>query len=130
MAVLWQKKTNGTHYEVRTAGQTHRLYTNGVFHSQFNPKRPLSGGVWDLLMLPAFFFPDLHARRILVLGVGGGTVIRLLHHFIKPTEIVGVELNPMHLRVAKRFFGVDKKVASLYQADAVEWIREYRGGAL
>jgi len=127
MAVLWQKKTNGMHYEVRTAGQTRRLYTNGVLHSQFNPYRPLTGGVWDLLMLPAFFFPRGRIQRILVLGVGGGAVIQLLRHLEKPTEVVGVELNPVHLRIAKRFFGVDSKVASLYQADAVEWIRDYGG---
>ncbi len=40
MAVLWQKKTAGQHYEVRTAGNSRRLYKNGVCHSQFNPAIP------------------------------------------------------------------------------------------
>ena len=55
MAILWQKKIKNTQYEVRSAGQTRRLYTDGVFHSQFNPNRAITGGVWDLLMLPTFF---------------------------------------------------------------------------
>ena len=42
MAILWQQTIDGNHYEVRTAGGSVRLYRNGVNHSQWNPKRPLS----------------------------------------------------------------------------------------
>ena len=45
MAILWQKIIKNTQYEVRSAGQTRRLYTDGVFHSQFNPQRAITGGV-------------------------------------------------------------------------------------
>ena len=129
MAVLWQKCVDGTRYEVRTAGHSRRLYTDGVFHSQYNPQRPLSHGVWDLLMLPALYYPKDNVRRILVLGVGGGAVIQLLHHFIQPAEIVGIELNPVHLKIAKRFFDVDNNVATLHQADAIQWLEKYQGPA-
>ena len=127
MAILWQKNLDGTRYEVRTAGKTRRLYTNGVFHSQFHPTRATTGGIWDLLMLPALFYPPKKIQRVLVLGVGGGAVIRQLHRFIEPAEIVGVELNPVHLEVAQRFFGVDKTMAQLHQADAIQWVRDYEG---
>ena len=127
MAILWQKNLKGIRYEVRTAGMTRRLYTNGVFHSQYHPTRATTGGIWDLLMLPAFFFPPHRIRRVLVLGVGGGAVIRQLHRYIEPAEIVGVELNPVHLEVAERFFGVAKAMAQLHVADAVQWVGEYRG---
>jgi len=127
MAILWQKNLDGTRYEVRTAGKTRRLYTNGVFHSQYHPVRATTGGIWDLLMLPAFFYPPKKIRRVLVLGVGGGAVIRQLHRYIEPAEIVGVELNPIHLEVAQRFFGVDNSMAQLHQADAIQWVRDYDG---
>lgn len=127
MAILWQKNLNGTRYVVRTAGKTRRLYTNGVFHSQYHPTRATTGGIWDLLMLPAFFYPSKKIQRVLVLGVGGGAVIRQLHRYIEPAEIVGVELNPVHLEVAQRFFGVDKSMAQLHQADAIQWVRDYDG---
>lgn len=129
MAVLWQKCVQGTQYEVRTAGHSRRLYTDGVFHSQYNPKRPLTHGVWDLLMLPALYYPKEKIRRVLLLGVGGGAVIRLLQHFVKPDEVVGVELNPVHLKIAKRFFGIHKNIANLQQADAIEWLKNYKGPA-
>ena len=127
MAVVWQKDINGTHYEVRKAGNSTRLYTDGVFHSQYNPEHRLTKGVWDLLMLPAFFQPPGSIKRVLVLGVGGGSVLQLIHQFVKPEVLIGIELIPVHLTIAKRFFGVDKKIARLYLADAVNWLQNYTG---
>ena len=127
MAILWQKTIKNTRYEVRTAGQTCRLYTDGVFHSQFNPAHEVTGGVWDVLMLPAFFYPAEGIQRVLVLGVGGGSVIHLLQRYIKPAEIIGVELNPVHIMLAKRYFGITNKSAKLVQADAVKWLENYSG---
>ena len=70
MAIVWSRSAGGNQYEVRSAGQSIRLYKNGVFHSQWNPNRPLAGGVWDLLFIPALF-ADRQISRVLVLGVGG-----------------------------------------------------------
>ncbi len=126
VAIIWSKQDGDTLYEVRSAGNTRRLYTNGVFHSQYNPASPVTGSVWDLLMLPAFFRPR-QVRRVLMLGVGGGAVIRQLNHFLQPPEIVGVELNPEHLEIAERFFEVGAPNVSLYQADAIWWVKQYRG---
>lgn len=127
MAILWHKTIKNTHYEVRTAGQTQRLYTDGVFHSQFNPQRAITGGVWDLLMLPALFYPAESIQRVLVLGVGGGAVIHQLQRYIKPAKIIGIELNPVHIMLAKRYFGVTNKLAQLVEADAVKWLENYSG---
>ncbi len=127
MAVLWEKRVNGVSYEVRTAGRTRRLYSNGVFHSQYNPASPVTGHVWDLLMIPAFFHAPGSVRRVLVLGVGGGAVIALLQRFVAPGAIVGVELNPLHLFVARRFFGITQRSVHLVRADARTWVRDYDG---
>lgn len=127
MAIIWQQNISGTRYEIRNAGNSTRLYTDGVFHSQYNPDRPVTGSVWDMLMLPAFFTDTDNIRRALVLGVGGGSVIQLLHRYIKPDDIIGIELNPVHIRVAREFFGVNKKIARLIRADAIRWMKDYKG---
>ncbi|MDH5786468.1 MAG: methyltransferase domain-containing protein [Chromatiales bacterium] len=127
MAILWSKQEGDTRYEVRSAGNTRRLYTNGVFHSQYNANQPVTGSVWDLLLIPAFFLPAGTVRRVLVLGVGGGAVIRQLNHFLQPEQIVGVELNPVHLEVAREYFGVEAANVELHQADARWWVKQYRG---
>ena len=127
MAIVWEKTVGATRYEVRSAGNTRRLYTNGVFHSQYNPTQPVTGSIWDLLLLPAFFYAPGQIRRVLVLGVGGGAVIRQLQHFIAPGHIVGVELNPVHLEVADKYFGLGGDEVELHEADAVAWINDYHG---
>jgi spermidine synthase len=78
-------------------------------------------------MLPAFFYEKNAIKRILVLGVGGGSVIQLLHKYVKPDEIVGIELNPTHTSIAKRFFGINKNIAKLHTADAISWLEKYKG---
>lgn len=67
MAIIWSRCLGGVHYEVRSAGNSLRLYTDGVFHSQYNPYRLITGHVWDLLMLPALFYPANKIKRVLVM---------------------------------------------------------------
>lgn len=127
MGLVWQKTINGKQYEVRSAGQSRRLYTDGVFHTQYNPNRTLTANVWDLISLPSFFLDGEQIRRVLVLGVGGGAVIRQLLQWYPDVEIIGVELDQNHINIAKRFFGLSDKHVTLIQADAIDWVKRYRG---
>lgn len=127
MSILWETRRGNIHYEVRAAGGSRRLYTNGVFHSQYNPNNPVTGNVWDLILLPAFFYKPDEIKRVLMLGVGGGAVIRQLNYFIRPEEIVGIEYDPVHIEIAERFFDVRQQNVTLCLADAVDWLEDYRG---
>jgi spermidine synthase len=127
MAVIWQKYIEGTKYQVRKAGLTRRLYTNGVCHSEFNPDKLVTGSIWDLLILPALFYAPGKIKRVLMLGVGGGTSILQLHHLLGPDSITGVELNPVHLDIARRFFNVDVTSVELHESDARDWLSQYEG---
>ena len=129
MAIVWQKNSGDDFYEVRSAGNSLRLYRYGVLHTQYNPHHPVGGNLWDLFLIPAFFYKPMAIRRVLVLGVGGGAVIRLLNRFVRPEEVIGVELNPLHIHIARRFFGIGRRQARLVHADAVTWVRSYRGPA-
>ena len=106
MSVLWETDRNGTHYSVRAHGASVRLYSNRVFHSQWNPDRPFAGGVWDCLGLPVLYRPVARVRRVLLLGVGGGAVIRQLERLVPGASVTGIEIDPVHLDVARRWFGV------------------------
>ena len=127
MGILWEKTHAGSKYQIRTAGKTRRLYKDGVCHSEYNPQKIVTGSVWDLLSLPAFFYELGEIKRILMLGIGGGASILQLHQLIEPDEIVGVELNPMHLYVARRFFDLEKTNINLINEDAVTWLESYDG---
>ena len=127
MALVWQQFTRHKHYQVRRAGASTRLYTDGVFHSQFNPNHPLNGSIWDLLVLPALFAPrDIH--RILILGLGGGAVVRTIEKILPGRDITAVEIDPVHIRIAKTYFGVStNRQTKVIQADAAVWLAHYQG---
>lgn len=127
MAILWSRQVGDTRYEVRSAGQSRRLYTNGVLHSQYNERQPVTGSVWDLLLLPAFFRDPKTIRRVLVLGVGGGAVLRQLHRFVAPDTLIGVDIEGVHLDIARRYFNVTPGIATLVEADARAWLAAYDG---
>ncbi len=127
MALLWARDIGGTRYEVRCAGNTLRLYTGGVLHTEFNPTRAVTGSVWDLLLLPAMFYPAGSVKRVLVLGVGGGAVMHMLLRYVEPDEIVGIDLDAMHLQIAKQHFDLQDDRIQLRQDDAEDWLANYRG---
>jgi spermidine synthase len=126
MAILWSQTIEANHYEVRSAGATLRLYRNGVNHSQWNPNRPLSGCIWDLIALPALYRPKGSIDSVLMLGFGAGTVARKLRELVGPSHIIGIELDPIHLSIADGFFDCAEG-CELMAADAVEWVQEESG---
>ena len=126
MALLYRCKQDGTEYEVRSHGATRRLFSDGVFHSAWNPRSGLTGRTWDLLLAAAFAL-ERPPRRILVLGVGAGTVLLQYRRFLAPEFMAGVDLNPVHLRIGREHFGLDAAGADLFEADARDWARRWRG---
>ena len=75
MAVIWERREDGVLYQVRRQGARMRLFANGVQHSEFHPKRLVTGSVWDLLWLPALLGDPARLRRVLILGLGGGILL-------------------------------------------------------
>ena len=51
MAIVWTYATDDTRYEVRAAGSSLRFYSNGVLHSQYSERCPVTGSVWDLSLI-------------------------------------------------------------------------------
>ncbi len=127
MAVIWRQQRDGVNYEVRTQGRTVRLFANGVQHSEYHPERLVTGSVWDLLWLPALLHPPGTLRRVLVLGLGGGSLIPPLMQLLEPEQVCAVDLDPVHLEVAQRFFDVSDYGIECHCADAVAFAEAWRG---
>lgn len=127
MAVIYSNKKANNHYEIRTAGSSVRLYTNNVLHTQYHPERRVTGGVWDLLALPAVALTSV--KRVLLLGVGGGAAIHLLRDWCPGVHITGIELNPIHLQLAKKYFNLKGRDITLVHGDAKVYVEQYKGEA-
>lgn len=123
--ILYSQTHLGRKYEVRRAGGSIRLYTDGAFHSQWNASRPFSGTLWDLLFVPAFFSnPAGHFPSALILGVGGGTVINLFKTFFAIDRIAAVDLDSIHLSLAKKYFINDMADVEFIHDDALSFIKQ------
>ncbi len=125
MATLWKQQTKKGLLEVRSAGNTRRLYCNGVLHTQYNPESPLTGDVWDSMALAPAFAPPKSIQRVLVLGVGGGAALRLIAQHFNPKLIGGVELDATRIQLAKKYFGLKGKRFKLWCDNAVNWLERY-----
>ena len=127
MGVIWRASENGVSYEVRRRGKRLRLFANGVQHSEYHPDKQVTGSVWDLLWLAGFFHEPERIRRVLVLGLGGGSLIPPLRHFFAPEQIVAVEKDPLHLHVAQNVFAIGGADISMHCGDAVDWVANWCG---
>lgn len=126
MAVLWSRSRSGKRVEVRSAGRTRRLYVDGVLHTAYHPGRPLTGDVWDQLVVAGLLAPPGTIDRVLLLGLGGGAAVHLLRRLVGPREIVAVELDAERIELARRFFDVGGPGLRLVQADARRWLHRCR----
>lgn len=122
MAILWQHQSAGKKYRVTQAGRTVRLYRDDVCHSQWNSRNPFSGHLWDLFCLSLFHH---EVKNVCVLGVGGGTVINALTTLFPDVNIVGVDVDKVHLYVAREFFSVSESCC-LVHADVNKWLKKQK----
>lgn len=127
MAIVWSAEREGVRYEVHSKGKKLELYANGVQHSEFHPDRLLTGSVWDLLWLPALLQAPDRYQRVLVLGLGGGSLIPPIRKLLNPETLVAVELDAPHLEVARDVFGVADMGVETHLADAFQWLEDYQG---
>ena len=125
MAILWEKRHQKNRYRVTQAGNAIRLYRNHVLHSQWNPKSPLSGKLWDLFLLTSLDI-ETPICSVLVLGAGGGTVINLVHHFFPQAKVDAVDSDQRHIFIAKNYFKVSKKHCALFHQDARVWLKKHK----
>lgn len=125
MALIWSENIDGNRYEIRSAGASLRLYRNGIHHSQFNHRRPLTGAIWDLLAATGFFRSPESIDQALILGFGAGAAGRLLREIADPSRVVGVDMDPIHLSIADAFFDCGAG-CELVAADAIQWVDDHQ----
>jgi len=92
--------------EVVEVGHTKKIRVNGIDQS-VNWNSPVCDKlVWGkLVSLLKREEPD--ANSVLILGLGGGTVQHLISREMPKTHIISVEIDPVMLDIAKKYFDLD-----------------------
>lgn len=110
----------------RTPGGGLRLLVDGTFASFQRGRGAATRSVWDALAAPLLALPAQRRRRVLILGLGGGSAARLVRALAPSARIVGVELDPEVVAAAQRWFGLDDLGVTLVQGDALAFLRRDR----
>ncbi len=102
------------------------LRVDDTYASLLRPGRVTTGSVWDALALPILALPPARRRRVLILGLGGGSAARLVRALAPAAQIVGVELDREVLAAARKHLGLAKLGIDTVCDDAREYVRTTR----
>lgn len=67
---------------------------------------------------------NLHIENALILGVGGGTTAKLIREHWPNAKIVGVDIDPLIIKLGEEYLGLKKLDVELIVADAFEWTQK------
>jgi SAM-dependent methyltransferase len=116
----------GAHVVVRDGPRGRELLVDGTFASFYRPGEATTGSVWDALAAPLLALPAARRRRVLVIGLGGGSAARVVRALAPRAEIVGVELDAQVVAAARRWFDLDSIGVEVVIADAREYLERER----
>jgi len=107
-------------------GGGRELRVDGTFASFYKPGQVTTGSVWDALGASVLALPSARRIRVLVLGLGGGSVARLVRALAPRAQIVGVEIDPEVVALARRWFDLDDLRVDLVVDDARRFLARER----
>jgi SAM-dependent methyltransferase len=97
------------------------LDVEGATYATWHPDHVLTGYSWDGLALGGLLRTSGPPSSVLILGLGGGTVARQLRTFHPQVRIVGVEIDPGVVDLARRYLHLPDDL-EIHIADAYEWL--------
>ncbi len=104
-----------------------RLIVDETFASFYRDESPATGCVWDALAAPLLALPPARRRRVLLLGLGGGSAARIVRALAPKARIVGVELDAEVVRLARAHFELDALDVEVRIEDARTVLRKEKG---
>ncbi len=107
-------------------GGTRELRIDGTFASRYTPGSASAGPVWDALAAPLCWLPPRRRRRVLLLGLGGGSAARGVRAVAPDARIVGVEIDPRVVALARRWFDLDALGVEVVVDDARRYLARSR----
>lgn len=79
-------------------------------------------GIWKKALKILQYSNGPIFQNVLVLGLGGGTVVQLIKAHYPKAKITGIEIDPEIIKIGKKFFGLEKtENLKIINADAIKW---------
>ena len=93
----------------------------GAIHAWWHRHRFLTGLAWDNIAA-GIVSHHTSPKRILMLGLGGGTSLRTLRHLLPSAHLTAIEIGPDMIALARDFMDLDAINAQIITADAYHWL--------
>ena len=121
-----RRSTTRQRVDVRLTRQGRELQIGGTLASYYRRGHAMTGGVWDGLAAPLAVLAPHRVRRVLILGLGGGSAARALRALAPEATIVGVESDRRVIKAARRWLDLDALGLEIVHGDALAFLERDR----
>ncbi len=125
--ILLERDSSYHRLFVTEEGHYRWLRADNIWHTQMDLRDPHGRGLpySDYVDLAFLFNPDI--RRVLVIGLGGGTVPKRFVRDYPQVTVDAVEIDPAVVRIARQYFDVEPGPRlTIHEADGRQFLRRTR----
>jgi spermidine synthase len=113
--------------EICKSGVATEFRVAGAIHASHHKQRFLTGLAWDMLaasaLLGARHDPP---RSVLMLGLAGGTAMRILRHLLPDCHFTAIDIDPEIIDLARCHMDLDALGIEVILGDAYQWLERNR----
>lgn len=114
-----ESKYNGHLKVLRTWGMGTYIQVGGLTQSG-----GIVESIWKSTLKEISKTCDSVVKNILILGLGGGTVAKLLRKKYPIAKIVGIEIDPIMIELGKKYLDLDKYNIDIKIGDAIKFLEK------
>jgi len=112
-----ESKYNGHLRVAKTIGLGTYIQANGLTQSG-----GIVESIWRSTLKQINKLTNQSINSCLILGLGGGTVAKLIRKFWPETTITGVDIDPIIVELGKKYLGLDQANVEIKIADALSFL--------
>ena len=98
----------------------------GAVHASFHRRRLLTGLAWDMIAGAALLGANDPPRSVLMLGLAGGTAMRVLRHLLPTCRFTAIDIDPEIIGLARQHMELDALGIEVVIGDAYAWLAANR----
>lgn len=115
-------KTSFQELEIWKSNLSVEFRVAGAIHASFHRSRYLTGLAWDLLAAAALLRPAGKPKSLLMLGLAGGTSLRILRHLLPDCRFTAVDIDGEIVELARKHMALDELDIDAHIGDAYSWL--------